>query len=94
MALRASLQTEVSRLVTVAPALRWLSELGERVPACPWLVVQGDLDQLVDAAAVQRWAAGLPVRPDVVLLPGAEHFFHGQLGELRAAVTKWLAQAA
>src|SRR5262245_6024769 len=41
MALRASLQQPVHRLVTVAPALRWLSQLEGKIPTCPWLIVQG-----------------------------------------------------
>jgi alpha/beta superfamily hydrolase len=93
MALRASLLVtpaqRVMRLVTVAPALRWLAQ-AHTAPSCPWLIVQGDRDELVDAQAVQQWAASLPRSPHVAILPGAEHFFHGRLNELRDAVHTWL----
>jgi alpha/beta superfamily hydrolase len=46
----------------------------------------------VDCATVQRWAAGYaPQQPQLLVMPGAEHFFHGRLAELRAAVLGFLA---
>ena len=89
MALRASLRYPVARLVTVAPALRWLTQLHSQVPACPWLIVQGDRDELVDARAVQEWAAGLSEPPTIKILAGAEHFFHGRLNDVRQAIVEW-----
>ena len=64
-------------------ALRFL---GLSPPACPWLIVQGDADELVDAAGVIQWAEGLMPRPHLVVLPGVGHFFHGRLQELPDAV--------
>lgn len=94
MALRSALRHPVTKLVTVAPALRWLEQVSNTqagsVPECPWLVVQGDQDELVNAAAVQAWAQGLARAPQIVLMPGAEHFFHGRLNELREIVREWL----
>ena len=49
MALRTARRHQVAKLVTVAPALRWLEQLDGATPNCPWLVVQGDQDELVDA---------------------------------------------
>jgi alpha/beta superfamily hydrolase len=92
MALRASLRFPVARLITVAPALRWLTQVKDQVPGCPWLIVQGDQDELVDAQAVQAWATTLPQPPDLKILFGAEHFFHGRLNDLRDAVKEWLLQ--
>ena len=90
MALRASLLRPVTRLITVAPALRWLEQSAERTPTCPWLIVQGDRDDMVDAQAVQAWAHGLAQPPEIKLLQGAEHFFHGRLNDVRDAVIDWL----
>jgi hypothetical protein len=53
-------------------------------------VVQGDRDELVDAAQVRRWVAAFAPPPRLVMLEGAEHFFHGRLAELRAAVRGFL----
>jgi alpha/beta superfamily hydrolase len=55
-------------------------------PSCPWLIVQGDADELVDWREVQAWAARFTPPPTLRLLPGAEHFFHGRLHELRDAL--------
>jgi alpha/beta superfamily hydrolase len=72
-------------LITIAPAIARLGR-PEDVPRCPWLVVQGDADDVVDPAAVVGWAKALDPRPRLVVLPGAGHFFHGRLNEVRDAV--------
>lgn len=50
---------------------------------CPVCVVMGDQDELVDAEEVYAWAAGLQPLPEVVRMPEATHFFHGQLVTMR-----------
>jgi alpha/beta superfamily hydrolase len=59
------------------------------VPAVPWLIVQGDADELVNAQDTLDWIKPLANPPQVALLPGVEHFFHGKLNELREAVTSF-----
>jgi alpha/beta superfamily hydrolase len=95
VALRASTTRGVGhldRLVTIAPALG--SNFGSvreiSVPGCPWLVVQGDADEVIDAALVIDWAAQLEPRPQLAVLPGVGHFFHGQLPLLQETVTAFL----
>ncbi|MGH8130846.1 MAG: alpha/beta hydrolase [Steroidobacteraceae bacterium] len=78
-------------LVTVAPPVRRFDFTTLAVPRCPWLVAQGDADELVDHKAVLDWTRSLNAPPDVRILPGAEHFFHGRLTELRSLVGEWLA---
>ena len=75
------------QLITIAPAIQRLDDAGMTVPQCPWLVVQGDADDVVDPAAVIAWATGLDPKPQLVVLPGVGHFFHGRLHELRDIVT-------
>jgi len=41
---------------------------------------------------VIEWASQLAHPPEVVVLPGVEHFFHGKLNELRDAVTAFAAK--
>lgn len=86
VAARAAAQCEPEWLVTVAPAVTRFDVSDFRVPACPWLLVQGDADELVDAGEVMRWAAALSPPPTVVLVPGCGHFFHGRLHDLRDLV--------
>lgn len=92
MALRAALSHPVERLVTVAPALKWLTQIRDEVPTCPWLIAQGDRDDLVDVEAVRAWVRTLRHPPRLEILPGAEHFFHGRLNDLRAVVTAWMSE--
>jgi uncharacterized protein len=89
VAIRAAAQASPERLVTVAPAIRRVSLENVPPPACPWLIVQGDNDDLVNHTEVIEWASALPHPPEIALLPGVEHFFHGKLNELRDAVTRF-----
>jgi alpha/beta superfamily hydrolase len=93
VAIRAAAAREVTRLVAVAPAIRRVSVDTSALPRCPWLIVQGDRDELVDANDVQEWAQALPEPPRVAVLNGVEHFFHGRLNDLRHVVVSWLAEA-
>jgi alpha/beta superfamily hydrolase len=78
------------RLVTIAPPVgRILTVPGAR-PGCPWLIVQGDRDELVEADAVRAWAASYEPAPELLVIGGAEHFFHGKLLELRAGILDFL----
>jgi alpha/beta superfamily hydrolase len=58
-------------------------ELHERT-----LVVHGELDETVPLADVMAWAR--PQSLPVTVVPGGEHFFHGQLPLLRGLVVRHL----
>ncbi len=88
VALRASVRTSTARLITVAPAAARAAD--QTIPDCPWLLVQGDADDVIPAAMVLDWASSLRVTPDIRVLAGAGHFFHGRLVELREVVRDWL----
>ena len=95
VALRASTEPasgSLARLVTVAPAFTqyYASPAEVRIPDCPWQIVQGDADEVVDAGQVAEWAGRLHPAPQLVMLPGVGHFFHGNLNALRAAVVPFL----
>ncbi|MDE2261102.1 MAG: alpha/beta hydrolase [Gammaproteobacteria bacterium] len=90
VAVRAAAQAAPERLVTVAPGITRVVMEGVASPACPWLIVQGDADDVIEPAAVLDWAKRQATAPVVSLLPGAGHFFHGRLHELRATVLDFL----
>jgi alpha/beta superfamily hydrolase len=92
VALQAALRTQVACLVTVAPAAARAASPTE-LPNCPWLLVQGDADDVIPAELVLSWAKSLQVIPDIKVLAGAGHFFHGRLTELRELVRQWIAHA-
>jgi uncharacterized protein len=89
VAIRAATRREVQRVVSVAPAVERISA-GEALPGCPWLLIHGTADELIDAAATQRWVAALPHPPQLVMLEGVTHFFHGHLTRLKDVVVRWL----
>jgi alpha/beta superfamily hydrolase len=82
-ALQAQLAQRVApeRLVLVGVGVTRL-----QVPAVPsnTLVIHGENDETVPLAAVLDWAR--PQELPVVLVPGADHFFHRKLHILRAIV--------
>ena len=101
VALRASNRVEVARLVLVAPALRRITGHGLGEPPNPedpslgaigrhtsanTLIVHGDRDETVLLADSIEWAARRDV--PILLVPGADHFFHRKLHVIRDVVTK------
>lgn len=70
------------RLVLVGPAVQTFDMAP--VPAGT-LVVHGEADEVVPLAAVFDWAR--PQALPVTVVPGAGHFFHGQLTLLKHIVT-------
>ena len=94
IAIRAAASAKPTRLVAVAPAVSRVDLSGVATPDFPWLIVQGDADELVNAEETQEWARKQPNPPQVALLAGVEHFFHGRLHELRAAVVAYLKNEA
>jgi len=71
----------LQRLVLVGPAVDTFAMAG--VPAGT-LIVQGQSDDVVPLDSVLRWAQSQSLA--VTVLPGAGHFFHGQLGLLKQIV--------
>ncbi len=71
----------VKPLVLISPATGRYS-----VPEVPadTLVVEGELDDVVPLADILNWAR--PQSLPVTVVPGAGHFFHGQLGTLKQLV--------
>ncbi|MDZ3799634.1 MAG: alpha/beta fold hydrolase [Xanthomonadales bacterium] len=55
-------------------------------PDVPWLVVQGDADEIIDPNAVYAWIDGLARKPQLVRMPDTSHFFHRKLVDLRGAI--------
>jgi alpha/beta superfamily hydrolase len=73
-------------LVTIAPPVGRFDFSRITGPKCPWLVVQGGSDEVVDPQSVVDWVDGMEPRPQLLIMPGVGHFFHGRLHELRDAV--------
>jgi len=86
IALRIAARANPARLITVAPAIDRLPVAGIPRPSCPWLLVMGEADDVVDPARVRAWADACNPPPQQVWLPAVGHFFHGALPALKDAV--------
>jgi alpha/beta superfamily hydrolase len=91
VAVRAAGAAGPERLVAVAPGLTKIDISDAAAPACPWLIVAGDADEVVPPEAVRRWAEALRPPVKLVMVPGASHFFHGRINELRDVVLNFMA---
>lgn len=86
VALQAAAPARVSGLITVAPAVHLYDFSALSIPACPWLLIQGEADEVVPVEAVRAWLTTVARPPQTLFLPGASHFFHGRLNDLKAAL--------
>ncbi len=83
IAARAAARIRPAQLITIAPAVNILGEKLSARPTVRWLVIQGEEDEIVPANDVIDWVNSLEPGPELVLLPGVGHFFHGHLVDLR-----------
>jgi alpha/beta superfamily hydrolase len=82
MAAKLGARLACERLVLVGVAVT-----NQQVPpvAAGTLVIHGEVDETIPLAAVLDWAR--PQELPVLVLPGADHFFHRKLPALKLAVT-------
>ena len=85
---------DIEGLVSVAPAITRVAPVMSSQPRCPWLIVQGDEDELVDIEDTVSWVDGLEPGPELLVFEGGEHFFHGRLLELRQAVMEFIERSS
>lgn len=84
IAARAALTARPAQLVTIAPAVsRMKNLLASAQPACPWLIIHGEDDEVVDCDETVAWVNELAPGPQLIVLPEVGHFFHGRLTLLR-----------
>jgi alpha/beta superfamily hydrolase len=80
----AAQQLHPHQLVLVAPAVGRFAM--PDVPANT-LLIHGDLDEVVELQVLLQWAR--PQHLPVIVLAGAEHFFHGRLTQLKQIVLQY-----
>lgn len=90
IAAKAATLIPISRLVTVAPPVQHFPMQSLPPITCPWVLVQGEVDDVVPAKDVLEWAEKRVPKPIIIRFPEAGHFFHGQLAELRARIQEAL----
>ncbi|QJR16777.1 alpha/beta hydrolase [Usitatibacter palustris] len=103
VAVRVSARVAFAQLVLIAPGFRRFSDAGMGAPIDPndpqfgapgvhtnanTFIVHGDLDETVPVTDSFAW--GAPREVPVVVIPGAEHFFHRKLHLVRDAVSRMI----
>lgn len=76
----------VKQMILVAPPVGNWDFSAAIAPPCPWLVIQGEEDEVVEPAAVYDWIDALEEKPTLVRMADASHFFHRRMMDLRGAV--------
>ena len=83
IAARASILRPCRQLLTVAPAVQHAQFDALPPITCPWVVVQGEQDEIVPTPLVIDFAQSRPENPQLIVLPECGHFFHGHLTLLK-----------
>jgi alpha/beta superfamily hydrolase len=86
VALQGARHLPVKQMISIAPPVGLREFAGVLPPPCPWLVVQGEVDDIVDPQAVYDWIDSLKDKPALVRMPDTGHFFHRRLMDLRGAI--------
>ena len=83
ISLRAAQNLKLGQLISISPAVNryGFEELSH--PGCPWLIVQGDEDEVVNLDEVKDWISRLEPAPELVVMERADHFYHRRLMDLR-----------
>jgi uncharacterized protein len=97
------LNKKLAQLVSVAPPPMYTTQkldiafdIEHIDLSCPWLVVQGEEDEVVVPQHVFDWIDSMTSMghedhaPRLIRMPGASHFFHGRLVELRTVLVEAL----
>lgn len=82
-------QHSCQQLFSVAPAVTNQPYAALKPMTCPWIVIQGEQDEVIEPSAVYAWVKERQrIDPQIrlITMPTASHFFHGQLIELRNLV--------
>ena len=92
VSLAASADIEPGMLISIAPpAGRWDFD-SIQLPSFPWLVIQGEEDEIVDPQAVYDWLDRADAQAELVRIPDSGHFFHRKLMDLRGAIKNGVRQ--
>lgn len=81
-----SVRKKVKQLITVAPPVHHFNFVELTHILSPWLVIQGDADEVVPPDQVFQWVKKLEHSdnpPKLITLHGVGHFFHRRLLDLR-----------
>ncbi len=83
ISVRAAQNLKLGQLITIAPPVDRYEFSQLQRPDCPWLVIQGDEDEVVALEDVFCWIEDIEPKPDFLVMEQADHFFHRRIMDLR-----------
>ncbi|HHF7372805.1 alpha/beta hydrolase [Legionella bozemanae] len=90
VAYRAAAQSDSQFLITIAPPVHHYDYREFNPAPYPWLMIQGDEDEVVPSALVFDFAfQSIPEIP-VIRFANTGHFFHGKLIELKTILIEYI----
>ncbi|KTD26101.1 alpha/beta hydrolase [Legionella israelensis] len=84
VAYRAAAQCPHRTLVTVAPPVHHYDYHEFSPPPEPWIILQGNEDEVTPAELVNDFAIQIAPAPKILRFEDTGHFFHGKLIELKS----------
>jgi alpha/beta superfamily hydrolase len=93
VSLKGSAFWPIKQLISIAPPAGhpYYKDIPEI--SCPWILVQGDDDEVTLPHDQVAWVETLENKPSFIEMQGAGHFFHGKLIELREVLLKELSDS-
>ncbi len=90
IATKVASEINIEQLITVAPPVNHFDFNSLPTLNCPWLVVQGEMDEVVPPHEVFEWLKTRSEKFQIIRMPDTGHFFHGKLIELRENIVNSL----
>ncbi|KTC91900.1 alpha/beta hydrolase [Legionella cincinnatiensis] len=90
VAYRTAAQANADLLITIAPPIHHYNYREFTPVPSPWIIVQGDEDEVVPPGLVFDFAAQLHPEIPVIRFANTSHFFHGKLIELKTRLIEYI----
>jgi alpha/beta superfamily hydrolase len=90
VAYRTASQCDQSMLITIAPAVHHYDYQEFHPVPHPWLIIQGDADEVVPCSSVVDFAKQHSPCLPLIEFFGTGHFFHGKLLQLKAELMNYM----
>jgi uncharacterized protein len=87
VAAAAATHLAVKQLISIAPMVSRFRQAHLPPIICPWLIIQGEEDEVISPEELYAWIETLQPKPTLIRMPHAGHFFHGKLMELRRVLS-------
>lgn len=81
---------KLEKLILIAPPVQYPEFSALPEPQLPWVVLQGEADEVVEPEAVFTWLSQFKHVAELIRFPATSHFFHGKLVALKQALIRVL----